>query len=245
MSGHSKWATTKRKKAAIDAKRGKLFTKLIKEIAIAARQGGGDITGNPRLRLAVDNAKAANMPADNIDRAIKKATGELEGQNYSELTYEGYGPAGVAVLVEVATDNKNRTVAEVRHLFSKYGGSLGETGSVSWMFERKGVITLSRNNKSEDEMMEIIIDAGAEDLQTEEDFFEVYTSVEDLEPVRKKLIDKKITPDNASLQWIAKNYIKVNGEDAEKAIKLLEAIEDCDDVQNVFSNADIDDSSIS
>ncbi|NWF51370.1 MAG: YebC/PmpR family DNA-binding transcriptional regulator [Ignavibacteriaceae bacterium] len=245
MSGHSKWATTKRKKAAIDAKRGKLFTKLIKEITIAARQGGGDIAGNPRLRLAVDNAKAANMPADNIDRAIKKATGELEGQNYSELTYEGYGPAGVAVLVEVATDNKNRTVAEVRHLFSKYGGSLGETGSVSWMFERKGVITLPRNDKSEDEMMEIIIDAGAEDLQTEEDFFEVYTSVEDFEPVRKKLIDKKIIPDNASLQWIAKNYIKVNGEDAEKAIKLLEAIEDCDDVQNVFSNADIDDSSIS
>jgi YebC/PmpR family DNA-binding regulatory protein len=171
MSGHSKWATIKRKKAAIDSKRGKMFTKLIKEITISAREGGGDINGNPRLRLAVDNAKAANMPQDNIERAIKKATGELEGVIFHELTYEGYGPSGIAVLVEVATDNKNRTVAEVRHAFSKSGGSLGETGSVAWMFDRKGVITIPVQGKSEDEIMELVLEHGADDLQTEEDFF--------------------------------------------------------------------------
>lgn len=245
MSGHSKWATTKRKKAAIDAKRGKMFTKLIKEITIAAREGGGDPAGNPRLRLAVDNAKAANMPQDNIERAIKKATGELEGTTYVELTYEGYGPAGVAVLVEVATDNKNRTVAEVRHLFSRSGGSMGENGSVAWMFDKKGVITLPRQGKSEDEVMEIILDAGAEDLQTEEEIFVVQTSLESFEAVRKVLMDKNLEIENASLQWIAKNSIAVAGEDAEKVIKLLESLEDSDDVQNVFSNADIDDSSLS
>ena len=245
MSGHSKWATTKRKKAAIDAKRGKMFTKLIKEITIAAREGGGDPAGNPRLRLAVDNAKAANMPQDNIERAIKKATGELEGTTYVELTYEGYGPAGVAVLVEVATDNKNRTVAEVRHLFSRSGGSMGENGSVAWMFDKKGVITLPRQGKSEDEVMEIILDAGAEDLQTEDEIFVVQTSLESFEAVRKVLMDKNLEIENASLQWIAKNSIAVAGEDAEKVIKLLESLEDSDDVQNVFSNADIDDSSLS
>jgi len=244
MSGHSKWATTKRKKAAIDAKRGKIFTKLIKEITIAARQGGGDAVGNPRLRLAVDNAKAANMPADNIDRAIKKATGELEGQSFSELTYEGYGPAGVAVLVEVATDNKNRTVAEVRHLFSKSGGSLGESGSVAWMFERKGIIALPRQGKSEEEMLEIVFDEGAEDLQTEEDFFEVQTSIENFEPVRKILIEKGLSVENASLQWIAKNTVPVSGDNAETVIKLIENLEDLDDVQNVFTNADFDEDSL-
>lgn len=244
MSGHSKWATTKRKKAAIDAKRGKMFTKLIKEITIAARQGGGDPSGNPRLRLAVDNAKAANMPADNIDRAIKKATGELEGQSFSELTYEGYGPAGVAVLVEVATDNKNRTVAEVRHLFSKSGGSLGENGSVAWMFERKGIITLPRQGKNEEEMLEIVLEEGAEDLQTEEDFFEVQTSIEDFETVRKALLEKNLAIENASLQWIAKNTVNVSGENAESVIKLIENLEDNDDVQNVFANADIDEDSL-
>ncbi len=175
MSGHSKWSTIKRKKGAADAKRGKMFTKLIKEITIAAREGGGDPGANPRLRLAVDNAKAANMPADNIERAIKKATGELEGVIFHELTYEGYGPSGVAVIVEVATDNKNRTVADVRHLFSKYNGSLGENGSVAWMFDRKGVITLPTQDKTEDDIMDIVLEAGAEDLQTEEDFFEVQT----------------------------------------------------------------------
>ncbi len=244
MSGHSKWATIRRKKGALDAKRGKLFTKLIKEITIAARDGGGDPNGNPRLRLAVDNAKSANMPADNIDRAIKKATGELEGHHYEEVTYEGYGAAGVAVLVEVVTDNKKRTVAEVRHLFSKGGGNMGEAGSVAWMFERKGIITLPRQGKSEDDMMEIVLDAGADDLQTEEDIFVVQTSLESFEPVRRSLLDKKLTVENASLQWVAKNNISVAGEEAEKIVKLIELLEDNDDVQNVFTNADIDESSI-
>jgi YebC/PmpR family DNA-binding regulatory protein len=238
MSGHSKWATTKRKKAVIDSKRGKVFTKLIKEITIAAREGGGDLNGNPRLRLAIDNAKAANMPADNIDRAVKKATGELEGQTYSELTYEGYAPAGIAIIVDVATDNKNRTVAEVRHIFSKAGGGMGESGSVAWMFNKKGVITLPIQGKTEDEIMEIIIDAGADDMVTEEEFFEVQTTIESFENVRKALLDKKITVENASLQWVAKNTIPIKGEDAEKVIRLIETLEDNDDVQNVFTNAD-------
>lgn len=238
MSGHSKWATIKRKKAALDAKRGKMFTRLIKEITIAARHGGGDPDGNPRLRLAIDNAKSANMPADNIDRAIKKATGELEGAQYHEVMYEGYGPGGIALLIEAATDNKNRTIAEIRHVFSKNGGTLGEANSVSWMFERKGVIAVKRDGKSEDEMMEIILDAGADDLQTEEDFFEVKTSLETFEPVRKAILAKSFIVENASLQWVAKNLVSVNGENAEKLMKLIEAFEDCDDVQNVFSNGD-------
>lgn len=238
MSGHSKWATTKRKKAVIDAKRGKMFTKLIKEITIAAREGGGDPVGNPRLRLAIDNAKAANMPQDNIERAIKKATGELEGVTYHEFTYEGYAPAGIAVMVEVATDNKNRTVAEVRHVFSKGGGTLGESGSVAWMFHRKGIITLPKQGKSEDEIMEIILEAGADDLQAEDDYYEIQTSIETFEPVRRALAEEKINIENASLQWIAQNMISVSGEDGEKVIKLIEALEDLDDVQNVFSNAD-------
>jgi len=238
MSGHSKWATIKRKKGALDAKRGKIFTRLIREITIAARQAGGDPDGNPRLRLAIDNAKAANMPADNIERAIKKATGELEGSQISELIYEGYGPGGVAILVEVATDNKNRTVAEIRHIFSRGNGNMGETGSVAWMFERKGIITIKRENRSEDEMMEIILDAGADDLSTEEDFFEVTTTLENFEHVRKKLIDKKLIVENASLHWTAKNLTQVKGEDAEKLMKLIEAIEESDDLQNVFTNAD-------
>jgi YebC/PmpR family DNA-binding regulatory protein len=238
MSGHSKWATIKRKKAALDSKRGKIFTKLIKEITIAAR-AGGDPAGNPRLRLAVDNAKAQNMPMDNIERAIKKATGELEGVTYHELTYEGYGPAGVAVLVEVATDNKNRTVAEVRHLFSKSGGAMGETGSVAWMFDRKGIITLPAAGKKEDEVMEVVLEAGADDLTTQEEYFEIQTAIENFEPVRRSLVDKNFAVENASLQWIAKNLIEVKGEDAEKVMKMIEALEDLDDVQNVYSNADI------
>ena len=239
MSGHSKWATIKRKKAVLDSKRGKIFTKLIKEITIAAREGGGDVNGNPRLRLAVDNAKSQNMPQDNIERAIKKATGELEGVTFHELTYEGYGPAGVAVLVEVATDNKNRTVAEVRHLFSKNGGSMGENGSVAWMFDRKGIISLPAEGKKEDDVMEIVLEAGADDLTTDEDFFEVQTTVESFETVRRALVDKNFSIENASLQWIAKNLIEVKGEDSEKVVKMIEALEDIDDVQNVYSNADI------
>lgn len=240
MSGHSKWSTIKRKKGALDAKRGKLFTKLIKELTIAAREGGGDPAANPRLRLAVDNAKAANMPADNIDRAIKKATGELEGVTISELTYEGYGPGGVALLVEVATDNKNRTVAEVRHLFSKHGGNMGESGSVAWMFEKKGVVSLPKQGKTEDDILEIALNAGAEDMRTEDEYFEIQTEVESFEPVRRALVDKEFALDNASLQWIAKNIINVAGENAEKMMKLIESLEDCDDVQNVYSNADFD-----
>ena len=240
MSGHSKWSTIKRKKGALDAKRGKLFTKLIKELTIAAREGGGDPAANPRLRLAVDNAKAANMPADNIDRAIKKATGELEGVTISELTYEGYGPGGVALLVEVATDNKNRTVAEVRHLFSKHSGNMGESGSVAWMFEKKGVVSLPKQGKSEDDILEIALNAGAEDMRTEDEYFEIQTEVESFEPVRRALIEKNLTLDNASLQWIAKNTINVAGENAEKMMKLIESLEDCDDIQNVYSNADFD-----
>ena len=240
MSGHSKWSTIKRKKGAADAKRGKIFTKLIKEITIAAREGGGDPGSNPRLRLAIDNAKAANMPADNIERAIKKATGELEGITYQELMYEGYGSGGVAMLIEVATDNKNRSVADVRHLFSKYNGSMGENGSVAWMFDRKGIIALPIQNKTEDEIMDIVLEAGAEDLQTEDDFFEVQTDLESFEPVVKALVAADLQIENASLRWIAKNTVSVNGEDAEKVMKLIEAMEDSEDVQNVYSNADFD-----
>lgn len=240
MSGHSKWSTIKRKKAVIDAKRGKIFTKLIKEITVAAKIGG-DIDANPRLRLAVDNAKAANMPMDNIERAIKKATGELEGVTFLELMYEGYGPSGVAFIVECLTDNKNRTVAEVRHLFTKYGNGLGESGSVAWMFDRKGVITFPIQGKSEDDILEIILEAGADDLQTEEEYFEVTTSVDSFEDVRKALVDSGIEIENASLQWIAKNTIEVNGEAAEKVERLYDMLEDSDDVQNVYSNADFSD----
>lgn len=240
MSGHSKWSTIKRKKGAADAKRGKLFTKAIKEITIAAREGGGDPSANPRLRLAVDNAKAINMPADNIERAIKKATGELEGVTYHELTYEGYATGGIALLVEVATDNKNRTVAEVRHLFSKHNGSMGESGSVAWMFEKKGIISLPKQDKSEDEVFEIVLNAGAEDLQSEEEFFEIQTNVESFEPVRKGLQQNNLNIENASLQWVAKNTLGIKGEDAEQLMRLIEALEDCDDVQNVYTNADFD-----
>lgn len=238
MSGHSKWSTIKRKKAAADQKRGKIFTKLIKEITVAARQGGGDVDGNPRLRLAVDNAKSANMPMDNIERAIKKAIGEVEGASYLELTYEGYGPNGVAILIESVTDNKNRTVAEVRHALTKHGGSLGENGSVAWMFDRKGVITMPAQGKSEDDMMELVLEAGAEDLQSEDDYFEITSAVEDFETVRKTIVDAGLNVDNASLQWIAKNTIEISGEAAEKLIKIIDMIEDNDDVQNVFTNAD-------
>ena len=244
MSGHSKWSTIKRKKGVADAKRGKIFTKLIKEITISAKEGGGDPGANPRLRLAIDNAKAANMPADNIERAIKKATGELEGVTYHELMYEGYGPGGVAMLIEVATDNKNRSVAEVRHLFSKYNGSMGENGSVAWMFDRKGIVTLPIQNKTEDEIMNIVLEAGAEDLQIEEDFFEVQTDIEAFEPVRKALVAADLQIENASLQWIAKNTVNISGEDAEKVMKIIEVMEDSDDVQNVYSNADFDEDMI-
>ncbi|MBM4175887.1 MAG: YebC/PmpR family DNA-binding transcriptional regulator [Ignavibacteria bacterium] len=239
MSGHSKWSTIKRKKAATDSKRGKLFTKLIKEITIAARNGGGNPDGNPRLRLAVDAAKTANMPADNIDRAIKKATGELEGVNYEEITYEGYGPGGVAILIETVTDNKNRTVSEVRHLFSKHNGRLAENGSVNWMFDRKGIITLDKAQLTEDELMLLVLEAGAEDMTIESDYFEIQTSLENFDKVRKALQEMNLNLESASLQMIPKNLVTISGNDNSGAIKLLEALEDNDDVQNVYTNADI------
>jgi YebC/PmpR family DNA-binding regulatory protein len=243
MSGHSKWSTIKRKKGAIDAARGKVFTKIIKEITVAARTGGGDIDANPRLRLAVQSAKSNNMPADNITRAIKKGTGELEGVNYEEVTYEGYAPGGTALIIESLTDNRNRTVADLRHIFSKNGGNLAESGAVSWNFERKGVITVLKGGYSEDDLMNVILDAGADDLNDETDYFEVTASVDKFETVRKAVESsglKDLKIDNASLQYVPKTTIKLDGKDAEQTIKLIGSIEDNDDVQSVYSNADID-----
>lgn len=241
MSGHSKWATIKRKKAATDAARGKVFTKIIKEITIAARDGGGDPDGNPRLRLAIQSAKASNMPQDNITRAIKKGTGELEGVKYDEITYEGYAPGGIAMLIESVTDNKNRTVAELRHIISKNNGSLGESGSVGWMFDRKGVVNVEKPGVSEDELMELILDAGADDLKTEGDFFEVVSSMENFERVRKAIEDKGYKIESASLQYIARDLIAVDPAKVDEIIRCIEAVEDNDDVQNVYTNADFPD----
>jgi YebC/PmpR family DNA-binding regulatory protein len=243
MSGHSKWAQIKRKKGANDSARGKMFTKIIKEITISAKLGGGDPNGNPRLRLAIQNAKSNNMPADNITRAIKKGTGELEGVNYEEITYEAYGPGGVALIIESLTDNRNRTVADLRHLFAKNGGNLAEAGSVSWNFERKGVINIAKGSCSEEDLLNAILDAGAEDLKDEEDYFEVITSVDSFEQVRKAVESSNLTGikvENASLQYVPKTTTKVEGKDAEQVIRLIKEVEDSDDVQNVYTNADID-----
>lgn len=241
MSGHSKWATIKRKKAAMDAKRGKVFTQIIKEITVAARVGGGDPAGNPRLRLAIDKAKANNMPADNIKRAIQRGTGELPGASYEEVVYEGYGPGGAALLIESVTDNKNRTVSELRHLLERYGGKLGATNSVAWMFHKKGVIQVPRANYSEDELLEIILDAGADDLKVEDDWFTVTTSPETFETVRHALETKSIRVEQAELQMVPENTVRIEGKDAEQLLKLMEMLEDHDDVQYVYSNFDIDD----
>ena len=243
MSGHSKWHTIKHKKGALDAKRGKIFTKLIKEITVAARVGGsGDVDQNARLRKVVNDAKGMNMPNDTIDRAIKRGTGELEGVNYEEITYEGYGIGGVAVLVETMTDNRNRTVAELRHLFSKNGGNLGEAGSVAWMFDKKGLIVIDKEAKSEDELFEIAIEAGAEDLKDEGDVFEIHTSPETYEAVDEAIKKAGIEPQASELSMIPQNYIKLEGDDARKMLKLYEAIDDNDDVQNLYANFDIDES---
>ncbi len=242
MSGHSKWHTIKHKKGALDAKRGKVFTKLIKEITVAARTGGtGDVDSNARLRKAVNDAKGQNMPNDTIDRAIKRGTGELEGVNYEEITYEGYGIGGVAVLIETMTDNRNRTVAELRHLFSKNGGNLGEAGSVAWMFDKKGLIVVDKEARTEDEMFEIAIEAGADDVSTEGDVFEIYTAPDTFDTVSEAVKAAKIEPQAAEVSMIPQNYIKLEGDDARKMLKLYEAIEDHDDVQNVYANFDIDD----
>ena len=243
MSGHSKWHTIKHKKGALDAKRGKIFTKLIKEITVATRTGGsGDVDQNARLRKAVTDAKAQNMPNDTIDRAIKRGTGELEGVSYDEITYEGYGIGGVAVLVETMTDNRNRTVAEIRHLFSKNGGNMGEAGSVAWMFDKKGYIVVEKSAKSEDELFEIVTEAGADDMQDAGDVFEIYTSPENYEAVDEAIKATGIEPQASEISMIPQNFIKLEGDDAKKMLKLYEAIDDNDDVQKLYANFDIDES---
>jgi len=243
MSGHSKWHTIKHKKGALDAKRGKIFTKLIKEITVAARTGGsGDVDANARLRKAVTDAKAQNMPNDTIDRAIKRGTGELEGVNYDEITYEGYGIGGVAVLVETMTDNRNRTVAEIRHIFSKNGGNMGEAGSVAWMFDKKGYFVVDKAAKSEDELFDIVIEAGADDMQDEGDVFEIFTSPDAFEAVSEALKAAGVETQAAEISMIPQNYIALTGDDARKMMKLYDALDDNDDVQKVYANFDIDES---
>jgi YebC/PmpR family DNA-binding regulatory protein len=239
MSGHSKWSTIKRKKGVTDSRRGKIFTKLIKEITVAARFGGGDADANPRLRAAVAAARTENMPKDNIERAIKKGTGELEGATYEEVCYEGYGPGGAAVLVESLTDNKNRTVADIRHIFSRSGGSLGEAGCVAWMFEKKGLFLFEKTGVNEDLLMEVALDAGAEDIRDEEDTFEVTTSQADFERVKKALDKGQLPYVLAEITMVPKSTVKLEGKEAEQMLRLMEAIEDSDDVQKVYSNFDL------
>ena len=239
MSGHSKWSTIKRKKGVNDAKRGKLFTKLIKELTVAARNGG-DEESNPRLRTAVQNAKAANMPLVTIERAVKRGSGEDGDVTYEELVYEGYGPGGVAVMIEILTDNKNRTVAEVRHTFSKYNGNLAENGSVAWMFEQKGMIEIDKEAVDEDNLMIAVMDAGADDIHDEEEVFEVMSSVASFEAVKKALEKSNIQFNQASLVRLSQNMLEVKGKEAEQIVTLLEALDDLDDVQKVFSNFDIE-----
>ena len=239
MSGHSKWHSIKHKKGALDAKRGKLFTKFIKEITVAARTGGGDPDANARLRKAILDAKAGNMPNDTIDRAIRRGTGEEEGVNYEEITYEGYGPGGVALLIQSMTDNRNRTVAEIRHIFSKNGGNLGESGSVGWMFEKKGYIVVDKTAKSEDELFELAIEAGADDLRDDEDNFEIITSPESFDSVLNAVKAAGVEPQVAEVEMMPQNYVKLEGGDARQMLKLMEALEDHDDVQKVSANFDI------
>jgi len=240
MSGHSKWATIKHKKAALDAKRGKMFTRIIKEITIAARHGG-DPDANPRLRTAILAAKSVSMPSDNIKKAVMRGTGELEGGQIEEVMFEGYGPGGAAVLVNVATDNRNRTVSEIRHVFSKNGGNMGEQGSVAWMFERKSQIFVSADKApGEDDLMTIVLDAGADDLRKEGEHWEILAAPEAHDAVLKALEAHKIVPEEASIAMVPKNLIRLEGKNASSMLKLNEALEDHDDVQNVYSNFDID-----
>lgn len=242
MSGHSKWSTIKRKKGAVDAKRGKIFTRLIKEITVAARMGGGDPDGNPRLRSAIATAKTENMPKDNIDRAIKKGTGDLDGAVYEEIVYEGYAPGGVAVLVNCLTDNKNRTVADVRHCFSKNGGNLAESGCVSFLFDQKGMIQIDKGEISEEELMDLALDAGAEDVIDDEDAFQVLTAPEDFNEVRETLEKKGLKFIEASVTMLPQTTVEITDEKiASRVIRLMDALEDNDDVQNVYANFDIGD----
>ena len=238
MSGHSKWSTIKRKKAAIDAKRGKIFTTLIKEITIAARAGGGDSGSNPRLRHAISNARDANMPQDNIKKAIMKGTGELPGMTYDEYIYEGFGPGGVALFMEVLTDNKNRTVADIRHLISKYGGNLGENGSVAWMFDKKGQIILKRDDQDENILFEDAIDAGAEDFEAVHDAFIITTDPADIMSVRSVIENKGYFVESSKVEMLPKNFQRINDKNSEKAISLLNEIEDHDDIKSIYTNVE-------
>jgi YebC/PmpR family DNA-binding regulatory protein len=239
MSGHSKWSSIKHKKAAKDAKRGKLFTKLIKEISVAARLGGGDINANPRLRTAVTTARANSMPNDNIDRAIKKGTGELEGVHYEEVSYEGYGPGGAAIMASVVTDNRNRTVSELRRIFEKHGGNMGAAGCVAWMFTKRGLLTVEHGKADEDRLMEIALEAGADDVRESGDIFEVDTAPDNFEAVKSALQDASIETASAEVTMVPQNTVSVTGKDAEQTMKLLEELDDHDDVQSVASNVDI------
>ena len=240
MSGHSRWAGIKHKKAIIDSKRGKVFTRINREITIAARQGGGKVESNPRLRKAIEDARAANMPQENIKRAIQRGTGEIPGLSYDEVTYEGYGPGGVAVFVEVTTDNKNRTTSEIRHMFAEHGGNMGESGCVSWMFENKGLITVLKNSIEEDKITELAIDLGAEDIKTEDpEFYEITTAPADFERIKLKFQETKIPVETSSLGFVPKNTVKLDGNDAERCLKLVEALDEHEDVKNVSANFDI------
>ncbi len=245
MSGHSKWSTIKRKKAGVDAKRGRIFTRLIKEVTVAARAGGGDVEANPRLRTAVANAKIENMPAENIEKAIQRGTGELPGVTYDEVAYEGYGPGGVAILVNALTDNKNRTVAELRHIFSKHGGNLGAANSVAWMFDRKGQIVVDAAEVDEDTLLLEAADAGAEDVVQEEDELKVITSSSGFHPVQGRLRERGIEVKSAELVMLPRSTVAVEEKEAERLLKLLEALEDHDDVQNIAANFDIDEAVLS
>jgi YebC/PmpR family DNA-binding regulatory protein len=244
MSGHSKWASIKHKKAAQDAKRGKIFTKVIRELAVAARMGGGDPDSNPRLRKAISDAKGVNMPADNIKRAIMKGTGELEGVTYDEVSYEGYGPGGVAIFLEVLTDNKNRAVSELRHIFSKSGGNIGESGCVAWMFSRKGYIVVEKSKATEDDLLEIILEAGAEDLREDGSNYEIFTPPDKYEAVVEALGKNNIEMAASNLGQIPQNYVQLEGKQAQQLLRLMEELEDHDDVQNVWANFDIDEEEI-
>ncbi len=240
MSGHSKWSTIKHKKGAADAKRGKIFTRILKEMTVAARLGGGDPAGNPRLRAAVAEAKANNMPKDNIDRAIKRGTGDLEGVMYEEVSYEGYAPGGVAIIVDALTDNTNRTTPEIRHMFEKHGGNLGTPGSVKFQFDKKGYFAIERKAVDEDKLMEIALEAGADDLQTEDaDAYEIYTTPDNFEAVRQALESSKIATVEAKLGMIPQNYVSVDEAKAKSIMRLLESLDDHDDTQNVWSNFDL------
>ncbi len=244
MSGHSKWHSIKHKKAATDSKRGRIFTRLIKEMTAAARNGGGDVDANPRLRLAVATAKASNMPAENIKRAIMRGTGELPGVSYEDVNYEGYGPGGVAIFMHVLTDNRNRTVAEVRHILSKNGGNLGETGCVGWMFERKGYFVVEKSVADEEKLLDLVLGAGADDMREDGDNFEIFTTPDSFDAVRTALESANIPTAAGEISMVPQNYVKLEGKSAQTMLKLMEALEDHEDIQNVWSNFDIDESEL-